>query len=94
MPRKPRIEFAGAVYHVMSRGNRGEAIFRDDRDRIRFLETLGEACEKTGWRIHAYVLMFNHYHLLLETLQPNLVAGMKWLQRTEAIYDLSGEPSR
>jgi putative transposase len=57
-------------------------IFRDDRDRIRLLETLGEACEKTGWRIHAYVLMFNHYHLLLEAPQPNLVAGMKWLQGT------------
>ena len=82
MPRKPRIEFAGALYHAMSRGNRGEAIFRDDRDRVRFLEALGEACEKTGWRVHAYVLMSNHYHLLLETPQPNLVAGMKWLQGT------------
>ena len=50
LPRKPRIEFSRAVYHVMSRGDHGESIFRDDQDRIRLLETLGEACEKTGWR--------------------------------------------
>ena len=50
------------------------------QDRKLFLETLGEACQKTGWRIHAYVLMGNHYHLLVETPEPNLVAGMKWLQ--------------
>ena len=47
-----------------------------------WLERLGEACEKTGWRIHAWVMMNNHYHLLLETLEANLVAGMKWLQGT------------
>lgn len=82
MARKPRIEFAGAVYHVMSRGDHGEAIFQDERDRLRFLETLGEACEKTGWRVHAYVLMSNHYHLLVETPEANLVAGMQWLQGT------------
>jgi len=57
MARKNRIEFEGAVYHVMDRGDRREAIFLDDRDRERFLETLGEACAKTGWRVHAYVLM-------------------------------------
>ncbi len=82
MPRPLRIEFAGALYHVMARGNQGQSIFRDDKDHLRFLETLGEACEKTGWRIHAYVLMSNHYHLLLETPEANLVAGMKWLQGT------------
>src|SRR5271168_3635592 len=80
MARPLRIEYAGAVYHVMARGNQGQAIFRDDQDRQRFLETLGEACEKTGWRIDAYVLMGNHYHLLVETPEGNLVAGMKWLQ--------------
>jgi putative transposase len=47
-----------------------------------FLHTLGEACERTGWRVHAWVLMGNHYHLLLETPEPNLVEGMKWLQNT------------
>jgi len=82
MARPLRIEYAGAVYHVMARGNQGQAIFRDDGDRRRFLATLGEACGKTGWRIHAYVLMGNHYHLLVETPEGNLVAGMKWLQGT------------
>ena len=80
MARALRIEYAGAVYHVMARGNQGRAVFRDDEDRRRFLETLAEACAKTGWRIHAYVLMGNHYHLLVETPEGNLVAGMKWLQ--------------
>jgi REP element-mobilizing transposase RayT len=77
-----RIEYPGAVYHVLARGNQGRVIYRDDRDRLRFLETLGEACGKTGWRIHAYVLMGNHYHMLVETPEANLVAGMKWLQGT------------
>ena len=53
-------------------------IFRDEPDRQRFLETLGEACGKTGWQVHAWCLMENHFHLLLETPQANLVAGMKW----------------
>jgi len=82
MARKVRVEFPGAVYHVMNRSNHQEPIFRDDADRNTFLKTLGEACEKTGWRVHAYVLMGNHYHLLLETPEPNLVVGMKWLQST------------
>jgi REP element-mobilizing transposase RayT len=82
MSRKPRIEFTGAIYHVMSRGNRREPIFLDDRDCGLFLETLGEACAKTGWLVHAFVLMGNHYHLLLETPEANLVTGMKWLQGT------------
>src|SRR5437879_4609907 len=82
MPRPLRIEYPGAVYHVMARGNQGRPIFKDDKDRQRFLETLEEACAKTGWRVHAYVLMANHYHLLLETPEANLVVGMKWLQGT------------
>lgn len=82
MARQLRIEFAGAVYHVMSRGNRGEPIFSDDQDRQTFLKTLAQTCERTGWMLHAYVLMTNHYHLLIETPEPNLVAGMKWLQGT------------
>jgi putative transposase len=82
MPRKPRIEFSGAVYHVMSRGNGGQDIFLDDGDREIFLKTLEEAIERCGWRLHAYVMMGNHYHLLLETPDPNLVVGMKWLQGT------------
>lgn len=82
MPRQPRIEYAGAVYHVVSRGNRQEAVFADDVDRQTFLAMLGQTCARTGWQVHAYVLMSNHYHLLLETPQANLVAGMKWLQGT------------
>lgn len=82
MPRKPRVEFEGAVYHIVSRGNRQSAIYLDDKDCEIFLDTLDEACRRTGWRIHAYVLMGNHYHLLLETPHANLVAGMKWLQGT------------
>ena len=82
MARKVRVEFEGAVYHVLDRGDRREAIFKDDGDRRRFLETLGEVCVRTGWRVHAFVLMGNHYHLMIETPQPNLVAGMRWFQTT------------
>ena len=82
MPRKLRMEYAGAIYHAMARGNQGCSLFKDDQDRRRFLETLAEACERTGWRVHAYVLMGNHYHLLIETPEANLVDGMKWLQGT------------
>jgi len=82
MARKLRIEYPGAVYHVMSRGDHLEKIFWDEEDRKRFLQCMLEVCGKTGWWLHAYVLMSNHYHFLLETPQPNLVAGMKWLQGT------------
>lgn len=82
MARKVRIEYAGALYHVMNRGDRRENIFRDNDDRLRFINTLGEACLKTEWQVHAYVLMPNHFHLVLETPQPNLVSGMKWLMGT------------
>ena len=80
MARAMRIEYGGAVYHVMARGNQGGAIFADDLDRKLWLQTLAEVCEKTGWRVHAYVMMGNHYHLMVETPEGNLVAGMKWLQ--------------
>lgn len=80
MPRSVRIEYAGAFYHVMARGNRREAIFRDREDRLYFLKALSETCGMTGWRVHAWVLMTNHYHLVIETPQATLVAGMKWLQ--------------
>ncbi len=75
-----RIEFEGAVYHVLARGNRRGDIVFDDEDRKSFLRTLGEACKRAGFKVHAYVLMGNHYHLLLETPQPNLAAGMGWFQ--------------
>ena len=82
MARKPRVEFEGATYHVMCRGNRQAAIFKDDRDHEIFLDTLEEVCVRNGWLVHAFVLMGNHYHLLLETPEANLVAGMRWFQGT------------
>ena len=80
MPRSVRIEYPGAQYHAMCRGNNGQDIFLDDDGRHLFLSSLDEVCQQTGWLIHAYVLMSNHYHLLLETPEANLVAGMKWFQ--------------
>ncbi|MDO9542568.1 MAG: transposase [Kiritimatiellia bacterium] len=82
MARNPRIQYPGAAYHVFCRGDRREPIFIDDNDRKMFLKCLADVCEKTGWRIHAYVLMPNHYHLLVETPNPNLVDGMRWFQTT------------
>ena len=82
MPRPPRIEFAGAIYHVMNRGDHLEPIFQADHDRELFLKTLSESCQSSGWWIHGYVLMKNHYHLLLETPRSNLSSGMKWLNST------------
>ena len=55
MPRQLRLQYSGAIYHVMSRGNRRGDIFVDDADRQRFLSTLAEACEKTAWQVHAYI---------------------------------------
>ena len=82
MPRKVRLEYIGAIYHVMSRGDRRESIFSDDKDRERFVETLGETCARSGAVIYSYVLMGNHYHLLLGTPLGNLVTTMQWLQST------------
>ena len=79
MPRNLRLEYGGAIYHVMNRGDRRENIFLDDQDRRLFLAALGEACGKTQWQVHAYCLMSNHFHLVVESPQANLVAGMKWL---------------
>lgn len=76
------MEYGGAIYHVINRGDRQEAIFRDEQDRQRFLATLAETCLKTGWQVHAYCLMGNHFHLVVETPQANLVAGMKWFLGT------------
>ena len=67
------------MHHVMNRRDQREDIFRDDEDRQKFVSTLGEACAKTEWQVHAYCLMRNHFHLVLEIPQPNLVFGMKWL---------------
>jgi putative transposase len=74
-----RVQYPGAIYHVMSRGDRREDIFIDDVDRQDLLKTLAEACQKTGWQVHAYCLMRNHFHLVVETPNANLVEGMRWL---------------
>lgn len=82
MARQIRIEYENAVYHVMARGNRREKIFAspDGKDEALFLATLGEACAGTGFEVLAYVLMGNHYHLVIRTPKANLVDGMSWLQ--------------
>ncbi len=77
MSRPLRIEFPGALYHITSRGNDRAAIFLVDSDRRQFLETLGEVVGRCGWRCHAYCLMTNHYHLVVETPRANLSAGMR-----------------
>lgn len=82
MARQLRVEYPGAIYHVMNRGDRREPIFRDDADRLRFLELVGEVCAMTHWWAHAYSLMLNHFHLVIETPQANLVAGMQWFLGT------------
>ena len=71
MPRKLRIQYPGAIYHVINRGDQREDIFRDDPDRQRFLSTLDQACQKTQWQVHAYCLMRNHFHLVIETPTAN-----------------------
>ena len=82
MPGKIRIQCQGASYHIMSRGDQYEPIFLSDKDRHSFLKTPGETCQHTGWIIHGYVLMDNHYHMLVETPEANLVDGMRWFQST------------
>lgn len=76
MARPLRFVYPGAVYHVMARGDGGKAIFIEKGDHLLFLHWLGRVCGSHGWRVHAWVLMGNHFHLLLETPEPNLVSGM------------------
>ena len=84
MARPLRIEFAGALYHLTSRGNERRPIFRSDRDRKAFLVFLGLAARRFGWSVTAWVLMTNHYHLVVQTLEPNLSRGMHWLNSAYA----------
>lgn len=79
MARPLRIEFAGALYHVTSRGDRREPIFEDDVDRVAFLNILLEVVGRFNWLCHAYCLMTNHYHLVVETPDGNLSKGMRHL---------------
>jgi putative transposase len=79
MPRVIRYQYPGAVYHLMARGDGGKVVFENDEDRKGFLFRLGKVCECHGWRVHAWVLMDNHFHLLVETPEANLATGMKLL---------------
>ena len=79
MARPLRIEYEGAHYHVTTRGNERKAIFRDDTDRWKFIELLGRAVEQFDIRVHAYVLMDNHYHLLVETRRAGLNRALRYL---------------
>ena len=79
MARQLRIEYEGAVYHITSRGNAGQGIFLDDADREGFLDVLASVVDRFNWICHAYCLMTNHYHLLLETPDANLSRGMRQL---------------
>jgi putative transposase len=78
MARQWRIEFSGAIYHVMSRGNAGQDIFRTDQDRQLFLDLLEELVERFNIEVHAYVLMGNHYYLLIKTNDANVSKAMQW----------------
>ncbi|MEP1445732.1 MAG: transposase [Paraglaciecola sp.] len=79
MSRPLRLEYAGALYHVTSRGNERKPIYKVEQDFDLCLEILGEVCERHNWVIHAYCLMTNHYHLLVETPDSNLSTGMRQL---------------
>lgn len=85
MARPLRFEYAGAIYHVINRGNYRSCIFEEGRSREAFEKCLFEACEQFGWVLHAYCVMSNHYHLALETPKANLSVGMRWLQATFAM---------
>ncbi len=85
MSRQLRLEFPGALWHVTSRGNERRDIVRDDDDRRRFVSLLAHVVTESHWLLHAWVLMDNHYHLLIETPEVGLSAGVKWLNGTYAI---------
>ena len=79
MARPLRIELAGGWYHVTNRGNERKAIYRDERDRGHFLELVEETTLRFRVRLHSYVLMENHYHLIVELTDPNLSRAIQWL---------------
>jgi REP element-mobilizing transposase RayT len=79
MPRRLRIQYPGAIYHVMSRGNARQDIVEVDEDRGRLMTDMERAARRSGWEVLAFVLMSNHLHLVVRTPRPNLAAGMKHL---------------
>ena len=86
MARALRIDYPETFYHVLSRGNERREIFHDDRDYLRFLETLGKMVERFRVEIHAYVLMKNHFHLLLRTKEANLSRAIQWLSVSYSVW--------
>ena len=82
MARPLRLEFSGALYHITSRGDRREDIYRDEQDRQQWLDMLSQVCERFNWVVHSYCQMTNHYHLLVETIDGNLSRGMRQLNGT------------
>jgi len=95
MARKPRLEFPGAIYHIHQRGNHQEYIYREDEDRKLFMKLLKETINRMNWICHAYCLMGNHYHLLIEIPEGILSRGMAWLngvytQRFNKKYGVTG----
>jgi REP element-mobilizing transposase RayT len=77
MPRRLRIQYPGAIYHLMARGNGRQDIVCDDDDRRRLQDALGRAAIRCSWRVYAFVLMSNHLHVVLKTPEPNLARGMQ-----------------
>ena len=86
MSRPLRLELAGGFYHITSRGDRREDIYLDDPDRRKWLELLGQVCQRYNWRCHAYCLMTNHYHIVVETIEGNLSQGMRQLNGVYTQY--------
>ena len=86
MTRPLRIEYPGAFYHILNRGNAGTKIFIDDRDRKKFLSYFRKMASRFAVKIHTYCLMDTHYHLILETLKANLSQSVGWLNLSYAMY--------
>jgi putative transposase len=86
MTRPLRIEFAGALYHVTSRGDRKTIIYRDDLDRAAWMSTLGLVCARYNFQVHSFCQMTNHYHVVLETVEGNLAQGMRQLNGLYSQY--------
>ncbi len=86
MTRPLRVEYSGAIYHIINRGNAGENLFKGIKDRENFLKYLEKAVDRFSVKIHTYCLMTNHYHFLVETLQPNLSKAFQWINVSYAAY--------
>ncbi len=87
MARQVRLEYPGAVYHVTSRGNDRQDVYKSKADRYKFLEILEQACKRHQWAVYAYCLMDNHYHLLIETREATLSKGMRHVNGVYTQWD-------